>query len=433
MKKRFALVVLALMMVFLLTACSGDPIVVAKESVVRIYAEYVYCDAQGYSLAGAYLVENGSIVKRLGSGTGAIGSGFAVGDNPKEVRYFVTNRHVVEDDVISYITAEEYEALQSGAGSSVSTHKGYCLLSSVYIVYDNSMNMIPAAVQHISEDADMALLYIHTPTSVRTPAKLRPFKEDELKNRHEVVYALGFPGAADYDTAGSLISTTDQMTVTNGIISAVINRAESDYDQGELIQTNTDINGGNSGGPLVDVNGYVLGINTMGYNASYASGINYATSINDVIRMLDAQGIPYLVGGKKLSVQNIGVMVLAVLVIAVAVMVVFTAKKQKKPAAKRTITGARGVLAGKSFVVKPGARFVMGSDVTCNVCLKDARGVSRRHCTVSFDGKAVVVKDENSSYGTYIDGVQIEKGQSMVWHRNQKLSLGSENESFTLN
>lgn len=435
MKKRLALVILAILMMFTLTACSNDPILEAKQSVVRIYTEYAYCDAQGYPLSGAYLVEDGSIVGQIGGGAGYIGSGFAVGDNEKEVRYFVTNRHVVEDEVIKYITAAEYETVKNGG--QVSTHTGYLVLQDAYIVYDNSMNMIRANVQYMSEDADMALLYIHTPTNVRKPAKLRPFKEGELRNKHEKVYAIGFPGVADdIGIAGgnpNLISTVDQMTVTTGIISATVNRAESGYGEGELIQTDADINGGNSGGPLVDENGYVLGINTFGVSAGYGAGINYATSINDIIRMLEAQGVPYLVGGRTLSAQTIGVVVLAILVAAVAVMVVLTALKQKKPVAKRTITGTQGVLAGRSFAVKTGAKFTMGSDVKCNICVKDARGVSRKHCTVSFDGKSVVVKDENSSFGTYIDGVKIEKGQSTVWHRNQKLSLGSENESFILN
>ena len=433
MKKRLALVILAILMMFTLTACSNDPILEAKQSVVRIYTEYAYYDAQGYPLSGAYLVEGKSIVGKIGGGTGYIGSGFAVGDNEKEVRYFVTNRHVVEDKVIRYITAAEYETVKNGG--QFSAHTGYLVLQDAYIVYDNSMNMIRANVQYMSEDADMALLYIHTPTNVRKPAKLRPFKEGELRNKHESVYAIGFPGAADdIGIAGgnpNLISTIDQMTVTTGIISATVNKAESWSGEGELIQTDADVNPGNSGGPLVDANGYVLGINTFISRA--ATGINYATSINDIIRMLEAQGVPYLVGGKTLSAQSIGVVVLAILVAAVAVMVVLTALKQKKPVAKRTITGTQGVLAGRSFAVKTGAKFTMGSDVKCNICVKDARGVSRKHCTVSFDGKSVVVKDENSSFGTYIDGVKIEKGQSAVWHRNQKLSLGSENESFILN
>ncbi len=432
MAKRILLVIMTLMMLISLTACSADPIAEAKESVVRIYAEYDYFDAQGYSISGDYLYEDGSIVGRIGSAA-ATGSGFAVGDDEDAVRYFVTNRHVVEDEVIKYVTAEDYEAWKNGA-ETVSVRTGYCIMTDAYIVYDNSTNKIPAKVQYISEDADMALLFIHTPTDVRKPATLRPYKENEFTNNHAQVYALGFPGAADrgVDVAGDLVSTIDKITVTNGIISNVISRAESGTGQGELIQHNTAINSGNSGGPLVDVDGRVLGINTSGFNASVASGINYATSINDVIRMLDAQGVPYLTQGNTLSAKTIGIIVMGVLIAAVVVVVVITARKQRKPAAMRTISGVQGVLAGRNFALKPGARVIMGSDAQCNVCLKDAKGVSRMHCSIKFDGKSVVVKDENSTYGTFIDGVKLEKGAAAVWHRNQQLSLGSESESFKL-
>ena len=433
MKKRLLLLVMVVMMLVSLTACGKDPIQEAKESVVRIYAEYQYCDAQGNSINGAYLFENNDVTRRI-SDDASIGSGFAVGDNTKEVRYFVTNRHVVDDiEEITYITAADYEAAMQ-TGSSVTVRRGYRVrTNNTYIVYDNTQNMIPANVQYISDEADMALLFIHTPTDARKPAKLRPFEEGDLSNNPSV-YALGFPSAADHGiaAAGTLLSTIDQITVTNGIVSKVINRAETNG-EGEQIQTDTDINSGNSGGPLVDANGYVLGINTSGFNASYASGINFAVSVNEVIRMLDREGVPYLVGGGLETAQLIGIIVLAVLIIAVvAVIVMSSLKQQKKPGSKRTITGVNGVLSGRSFDLKPGTVCVLGSDVSCNVQLSGAQGVSRRHCSVKFDGKTVVVRDENSTYGTFIEGVKIEKGQTATWHRGQKLSLGSENESVKL-
>ncbi|MBQ6715956.1 MAG: trypsin-like peptidase domain-containing protein [Clostridia bacterium] len=430
MKKRLLLLVMVVMMLVSLTACGKDPIQEAKESVVRIYAEYAYYDAQGNRITNFYLYEDGSLTPVTNT-SGYIGSGFAVGDNPKEVRYFVTNRHVVEDSEIEYVTVEDYNAGQSTG--SVITRRGFAILSSAYIVYETSQNMIPAKVQYVSEDADIALLYIHTPTNVRKPAKLRPFEDGELANRHEDVYVLGFPAAATrvVDMADSLTSTLDHMTVNNGIISNVTSRAESGYSEGELIQHNVDTNGGNSGGPLVDAKGYVLGVHTM--SAANAKGIAYATSINEVVRMLDSERVPYLVGGGLDTAQLIGIIVLAVLIIAVvAVIVMSSLKQQKKPGSKRTITGVNGVLSGRSFDLKPGTVCVLGSDVSCNVQLSGAQGVSRRHCSVKFDGKTVVVRDENSTYGTFIEGVKIEKGQTATWHRGQKLSLGSENESVKL-
>lgn len=78
-----------------------------------------------------------------------------------------------------------------------------------------------------------------------------------------------------------------QNTVTSGIISG-FGRDLTAGDQGggsaenlsDLIQTDAAINEGNSGGPLVDVNGNVIGINTA--VAGNANNIGFAIPINDV-------------------------------------------------------------------------------------------------------------------------------------------------------
>lgn len=54
-----------------------------------------------------------------------------------------------------------------------------------------------------------------------------------------------------------------------------------------LIQHDADINRGNSGGPLVDSEGFVVGINTLGRNGEGESGIFFAISIYPIIRVLE--------------------------------------------------------------------------------------------------------------------------------------------------
>ncbi|HOY88175.1 MAG TPA: trypsin-like peptidase domain-containing protein [Bacillota bacterium] len=85
-------------------------------------------------------------------------------------------------------------------------------------------------------------------------------------------------------------------TVTVGIVSALdrnlagVEGAE-DISQAEMIQTDAAINSGNSGGPLIDMNGHVVGINTA--IIPYAQGISFAISIDsvkDVISQLRSQG-----------------------------------------------------------------------------------------------------------------------------------------------
>jgi S1-C subfamily serine protease len=66
-------------------------------------------------------------------------------------------------------------------------------------------------------------------------------------------------------------------SVTEGIVSG-INRQIDPYVG--LIQTDAAINHGNSGGPLINASGQVIGLNTLGVRADNAQGLNFAIPIN---------------------------------------------------------------------------------------------------------------------------------------------------------
>ncbi len=79
-------------------------------------------------------------------------------------------------------------------------------------------------------------------------------------------------------------------TLTTGIISALDRslRGESGDELEGLLQTDASINQGNSGGPLLDSMGNVIGINTAIIGPSGGSvGIGFAMPINRAKRMLD--------------------------------------------------------------------------------------------------------------------------------------------------
>ena len=102
----------------------------------------------------------------------------------------------------------------------------------------------------------------------------------------EWVIALGNPkslfAAANYQPIASA-----------GIISAINADFGIDSSSGilmnDMIQTDASLNPGNSGGPLVDVNGKVLGINTFVRNDSenlgFAIPINYAKKIGEELKL----------------------------------------------------------------------------------------------------------------------------------------------------
>lgn len=86
------------------------------------------------------------------------------------------------------------------------------------------------------------------------------------------VYAIGNPIGVEF-----------QRTVTSGIISAVDRTIKIKEDEEvsymeDLIQTDAGINNGNSGGPLINEDGEVIGINSV--KIEEAEGIGFAIPIN---------------------------------------------------------------------------------------------------------------------------------------------------------
>jgi len=88
----------------------------------------------------------------------------------------------------------------------------------------------------------------------------------------ETVFAIGNPGE------GMLFS------VTKGIVSAVGKFAGAG--PGTWIQTDAPINSGNSGGPLINSRGEVIGINTLKIVKKDTSGIGFALSSSNLIDVL---------------------------------------------------------------------------------------------------------------------------------------------------
>ena len=118
--------------------------------------------------------------------------------------------------------------------------------------------------------SDLALLRVHS----EKPLKFVKFGDSDKLRLGEWVIAIGNP----FSLGG---------TVTAGIVSARHRDINSGpYDN--YIQTDAPINRGNSGGPLFDLNGEVIGINTAIISPSGGSiGIGFAIPSNSAVAVLD--------------------------------------------------------------------------------------------------------------------------------------------------
>ncbi|XP_052179680.1 protease Do-like 5, chloroplastic [Diospyros lotus] len=84
-------------------------------------------------------------------------------------------------------------------------------------------------------------------------------------------------------------------TLTTGVVSGLGREIPSPNGQAirGAIQTDADINSGNSGGPLIDSYGHVIGVNTATFTrkgTGMSSGVNFAIPIDTVVRT-----VPYLI------------------------------------------------------------------------------------------------------------------------------------------
>ena len=98
-------------------------------------------------------------------------------------------------------------------------------------------------------------------------------------------------------------------TYTNGIVSAINRDVDVDGRTMTLIQTNAALNSGNSGGPLINCYGQVIGINTMKIGAftddAGVEGIGFAipsATVKEIVDQLVSQG--YVSGRPTLGLEG---------------------------------------------------------------------------------------------------------------------------------
>jgi serine protease Do len=132
---------------------------------------------------------------------------------------------------------------------------------------------VNARILGVSECSDLAVIQLEG--DGYTP---RPYSEDEVRTGLEV-YAAGYP-ASDAST----IEEVDY-TLTRGIISSTTASGETSWASVDsVLEHDARIRGGNSGGPLLDTQGRIVGIN---YAGNDTSDQNYAIAAADARPIID--------------------------------------------------------------------------------------------------------------------------------------------------
>ena len=238
---------------------ASNPVEEACNGVVRIYAE-----------------------NPDGSGRCGTGSGFAVGKKGKNSDVFVTNWHVVTNNGSAecnvYIMLDD-QAITIDA-------EGY--------VYPNYDHMVACDVLYYGvQYPDVAVIKAREDFGAKALALMKA----ENATRGEDIYTLGFPASSDlsntneYTGEGFMSAGFESVVVATGTISRT--QVMESAGGTSVILHDAHINHGNSGGPLVNADGQVLGINTYGFGEESSMEYSVSIYIDYAMMVLDKLGIQY--------------------------------------------------------------------------------------------------------------------------------------------
>jgi len=167
---------------------------------------------------------------------------------------------------------------------------------SVSVMFVDSLNPVSAQVLAIDMGNDLALLRV------------------DLSGLLPVVFAdaTSIDIGDDVVAVGFALNLDGGPTVTRGIVSA-LNRTITSGDGAldGLIQTDTAISSGNSGGPLLNTSGQVIGINTAVFKSSTdvaANNVGFSISVSEVLPVIAA--LRSLASGATRTEGYLGVTVL---------------------------------------------------------------------------------------------------------------------------
>ena len=377
------------------------------------------------------------------------GSGFIIDDKG----HVATNRHVIED------------------------------AENAIVIYAQGQKIFfrPAEIVCVSRTADLAILKVD-PIPLTEPAQLAV----GMLETGAPIMTVGFPGALDNGTWMTLDGV--EHTHKSGEGKITTEEAKSDFVPAvfpgavaknmvdsniKIVLHSAKISGGNSGGPLIDSEGRVCGINTALLPASLA-GVDYPVSIHasELLALARAHSIPVNASASKAysfgSLPRSQIFLYITLALFAAVIFLMMLRKprtvmvdavsrvvrpkrhdvsdagyrhgppvsnpHKSPANAVGNMRLRGRdLQGRSYDLVFGFkdfgrhanRLVVGRNNDLSQLVLSHDSVSRQHATLVLANGSVLMEDRNSGNGTKINGRDLHVGSAAVQLRSgDKITMG---------
>ena len=360
----------------------------------------------------------------------ASGTSFYVGND-----IFITNYHVVSHEVEN---PQEY--------------KTFILTGFT----NGKIDKKPVSILDYSKDSDLALVKV---VGLNKHPLILSIVEDIYTSKD--VYAIGYPVSSDNDFNENLLKATS----TKGIISK-LDKFNLGYTpkKVKMIITDTTMNPGNSGGPLVDKCGNLVGINESKFTSKVKSEDNidnvyFAVHISELIELLKKNNISYTIANEKCldiktpiktSLNYIWLVVIIIIGILVLIINIFTKQNKNKinkdelskiiknklkanhKKEQKNILSITLLSKGDypPLTINANQVVMLGRSDSNDFVIQN-RYISSNHLKLHYNGKSIYVI-ENSKNGTYIDDMRLKSNKKYLLESNRVLYLGSKDVAYMI-
>lgn len=363
----------------------------------------------------------GRVVVKVPKGVG-YGSGYVVdaGRNGKSF-LFLTNNHVVEG-------GQQVKVVYAGA---------------------ERLYIFQAEVLRTSEVHDMALLRLTAVDDHDFEPEILPLADYTIE-QGDSVYAVGFPGFSDDFVVRDDDLDRYEPTITSGIVGK---RFKGYWFKKpvlvEQLQHNAAINSGNSGGPLVNPCGTVVGLNTAKPTEEGVDGAFLSSSAKTILDFLEGTIADPKMAGRACSGWQ-GFLFeprTLILIASVAVLLtglIFFRRQQatagagpsappggpmpppQPPASPRVKPMLRAAIQGKSVPLDAqkltkGVMLGRGDHVDVRV---DHAKLSREHAELRLRDRKLYIIDQGSTNGTTVDGKKLSAKSPQQINTRSQIALG---------
>ena len=362
---------------------------------------------------------------------------------------------VGKDDAVSYFLTS---AAFIKAGS-----KFYIIPEAVIDEQGNYLDKDAVKVEVMYTDSTLNLSILKAENSVSDRFQGALFKSAQGLKKGDEIRSLGYVDLENTKRGESAVK--DVAAVSGEIIENTCSDGESGISCIRLsddFKGTTDKEAAFIGGPMVDVNGNVVGMRNIGMNNTQPE-LEHMTSADAIMKLLDDKNIPYRnAGSSSLPLSELAVGAGGFIIILAGLYFLKKKKGRKqssqKPlpsqiescdadiqtdgksqqqtvlpesAATFAITGIQGVYQGQRFPIDDS--IILGRDSNrCHIIFENTAGVSRVHCLLQIKHNDCILRDLHATYGTFLNQRRLADGEEVLLQDGDVFSLGNQENSFQL-